>query len=172
MANVVIEDLSGQISCTLFPATYAKFKGLVQKDNVVRLKGNVSHRERPGSGGEKQIEILVDEIAFLPAPEVVSSLDTSILGTVFVRLLRATKKQLELFKTLASAFPGSYEVVFQFGEAVSSVPYVSVYRVDPSEEFLSRARRSFADAKIDIVSNDSIFLPPAKNEEPTAVSAR
>ena len=172
MATVVIEDLSGQISCTLFPATYAKFKGLVQKDNVVRLKGNVSHRERPGSGGEKQIEVLIDEMAFLPAPENPTALDDSIVGTVFVRLLRATKRQLEMFRTLAASFPGSYEVVFQFGETVNSAPYVSMYRVDPSDEFLARARQSFAEARIDIVSNDAIFLSRPKTEEPTAVSAR
>ncbi len=172
MANIVIEDLSGQTSCTLFPATYAKFKGIIQKDKVVRVKGTISHRERPGSGGEKQIEILVDEIAFLPAPGPDSTSISDLDGTVFVRLNRATKRQIELFKTLITSFPGSYEVVFQFADSSPSGTLISLHRVDPCQDFLIRARKTFLDANIDVVSHDVLQLSPSRKSEPEGAVAR
>lgn len=172
MATIVLEDLSGQASCTLFPATYLKFKGLVSKDSVVRLKGTISHRERPGSGGEKQIEVLVDEMAFLPAPDPETEPDAAIEGTVYVRILRATKAQLQSFVKLVEAFPGSYEVLVQFSENANAQPIVLVHRVSPSEEFLSRARTSLSHAEVQVVSHDNVFMPKARTEEPQGVAAR
>ncbi len=172
MATIVLEDLSGQTSCTLFPATYAKFKGLAQKDTVVRIKGQVSHRERPGSGGEKQIEVLVDEMAFLPAPEVSCEPDEQLEGTVFVRVQRATRKQLCAFKSLVEENPGAYETVIQFGDNVEAQPVLLMHRVDPNAEFLKRAQRTLAGAHVEVVSHDALFLGRTQSEEPVPVSAR
>jgi len=172
MATIILEDLTGQTSCTLFPATYLKFKGLAQKDSVVRLKGTVSHRDRPGSGGEKQVEVLVDEMAFLPAPTPDAVADTAVEGTVFVRLYRATKKQLHNLQKLFEAFPGNYEVVIQFIDSVNETPVVLIHRVSPSEEFLSHANRTVADAQIDVVPYNTIFGTNVHSEEPVAVATR
>ncbi|MBS1716045.1 MAG: DNA polymerase III subunit alpha, partial [Armatimonadetes bacterium] len=154
MASIVLEDLSGQIPCTLFPATYAKFKGLVQKDSVVRLKGTVSHRDRPGSGGEKQIEVLVDEMAFLPAPDNLGPVDEAVEGTVFVRITRAKKAQLEVLKKLIESFPGSYEVAVQVVAQGTEMPQILVHRIDPCEEFLVQAARAVPEATIETVTYD------------------
>jgi DNA polymerase-3 subunit alpha len=172
MATIVLEDLSGQTACTLFPATYAKFKGLVQKDSVVRLRGNVSHRERPGSGGEKQIEVLVDEMAFLPAPAPEAPSDSAVEGTVFVRLQRATRNQLKNLQSLLEAFPGSHEVVIQFGDSVNEAPIVLVHRVSPSDEFLLQARRTLTDAQVEVVAHNALFAPKGHDEEPVAAVTR
>ncbi|MBS1721511.1 MAG: DNA polymerase III subunit alpha [Armatimonadetes bacterium] len=172
MATIVLEDLSGQVSCTLFPATYAKFKGLAQKDTVVRLKGTVSHRERPGSGGEKQIEVLVDEMAFLPAPTDSAPFDESVKGTVFVRIARATMQQLLALKVLIENFPGEFEVVCQVNAEANSAAELLLHRVDPCEEFLAQARRSLTDCLVEVVRHDQSPFVRTETQEPVAALTR
>jgi DNA polymerase-3 subunit alpha len=66
MAAAVLEDFTGQAPVVLFAKSYAKFKGVVQRDNVVRIVGTVSHRER---NGETSIEVSAFEVALLPPPD-------------------------------------------------------------------------------------------------------
>ncbi|MBL8066290.1 MAG: DNA polymerase III subunit alpha, partial [Chthonomonadaceae bacterium] len=170
MATITVEDFSGQASCTLFPATYAKFRGLVQKDSVVRLRGNVSFRERPGSGGDKQCEVLVEEMAYLPAPDPVTTQDDSVRGSVCIRINRASKQELARFNGLVQSNPGDYEVIVQFAEDTKAPPIVLLHRVDPTESFVRSVEKTLSDAKIDIIERMSPVL--SHWEEPAAAVGR
>ena len=64
MASLTLEDFSGQIGMTVFPATYEKFRDLLIKDTVIQVSGYLSHREMRG---EKTIEVRVDDVKPLEA---------------------------------------------------------------------------------------------------------
>lgn len=72
MAFIVIEDLTGQIECLLFPATYERYQHLLKEDTAVLITGKLSIRE------DEETKLLVDSMeplsngrpkaAPLPAP--------------------------------------------------------------------------------------------------------
>lgn len=56
MAFVTLEDIFGKIEIIIFPNTYKKYLSLIEKDNIVIVKGKLSTSE------EKTTKVLVDEI--------------------------------------------------------------------------------------------------------------
>ncbi len=65
MAFFVMEDTTGQLSCTMFPTVYAQYRSALEKDRIVLIKGKVSYRERvrDDDDGERLAELLVDSIS-------------------------------------------------------------------------------------------------------------
>ncbi len=154
MASLVLEDFSGQVGCVVFPNTYARLRGTVEKDRVVVLKGTVTHRDRPGSGGEKSVEVMVDSMEALPAPRLDAMDDDAIDGTVAVSIHRATPSQLERFREVVVANPGSYEVVLQFAAVPEADPIVLVHRVDGRDEVIGQLRRALGGGDIRVVHSE------------------
>ncbi len=62
MVFFTLEDLSGQVSCTMFPSSYAKYRDQIEKDRAVILDAKVSYRERvrDGDQGDRVAELLVE----------------------------------------------------------------------------------------------------------------
>ncbi len=67
MAFFNLEDMTGQVSCTMFPSTFANHGHLLEKDKIVILRGRASHRERvrEDDDGGHIVEILAEEITSL-----------------------------------------------------------------------------------------------------------
>lgn len=111
MASMILEDFTGQIPVTVFPATYEKLSHLLLKDTVVKVSGTVMHRDRPGSGGEKSVEIRLEDIS--PMEQLGLELPNNATGRMQIKFARATKPQLSrLIETLRS-YPGTAEVQLQ-----------------------------------------------------------
>jgi DNA polymerase-3 subunit alpha len=67
MATITLEDFSGQATVVLFAKTYQRFADVVAKDLAVKISGTVMHRERPGNGGDKVIEVRLETLTPLEA---------------------------------------------------------------------------------------------------------
>ena len=67
MAFFNIEDMSGTVACTMFPMIYAKFGHLLEKDQIVILRGKASHRDRvrDDDEGGHVVEVLADALELL-----------------------------------------------------------------------------------------------------------
>jgi DNA polymerase-3 subunit alpha len=64
MAFFNIEDMTGAVSCTMFPSSYAAHGHNLEKDKIVLLRGKASHRERvrEDDEGGHIVEVLAEEI--------------------------------------------------------------------------------------------------------------
>ncbi|MCW5937870.1 MAG: DNA polymerase III subunit alpha [Fimbriimonadaceae bacterium] len=173
MASLILEDLSGQATCVVFPATYAKFKDLISKDAIVRIMGTVSHRERPGGGGEKSVEVMVDAVEPLPVDINAAVVDDSVIGTVLIQIERATRKELESIKELVEQHPGDYEVVVQFGANRTGQPMFLLNRLDGAPETVAKLRRSISHGHVQVLRNrDQETVAREPVEEPSVALAR
>lgn len=64
MAFFTLEDMTGTVSCTMFPSAFANAGHLLEKDKIVLLNGKASHRERvrEDEEGGHIVEVLADSI--------------------------------------------------------------------------------------------------------------
>lgn len=64
MCFFTLEDMSGNVSCTIFPSAYATQGHNIEKDKIVILKGRANHRERvrDDDEGTTIVEVLAEEI--------------------------------------------------------------------------------------------------------------
>ena len=64
MAFFTLEDMSGTVSCTMFPTTFASQGHNLEKDKIVLLRGKANHRDRmrDDDEGGHIVEVLADEI--------------------------------------------------------------------------------------------------------------
>jgi DNA polymerase-3 subunit alpha len=66
MAFFTLEDMTGNVSCTIFPTAFAAQRQNLEKDRVVLVRGRTSHRERVRDDDEDDtpiVEILAEEIS-------------------------------------------------------------------------------------------------------------
>ena len=147
MAIVVLEDFSGQVSITVFPRSYEKVRDRLQKDSIVMIKGYVSHRDRPGAGGEKSVEVRLEDVSPLePTLELYQAEDFKPeegLGLISIALKTATTEQLIELKQLLHIHPGDYQVWVRI--AGLNQPITIDERVDPESfiDGLEKLRRNF-----------------------------
>jgi DNA polymerase-3 subunit alpha len=152
MASVVLEDLSGQVTCVAFPATYAKFKDLLVKDSVVRIVGQVVHRDRPNPDGEKSVELRIEEVSRLEIQEGPGLYgDDTMTGSVLLRIPKATESQLKTLRRLIESTKGEYGVVIQFGEGDCIYPVELLHRVEPHQEFVQGIRKTIPGCDIEVL---------------------
>jgi DNA polymerase-3 subunit alpha len=64
MAFFTLEDMTGTISCTMFPSAFATQGHHLEKDKIVLLRGRANHRERvrDDDEGGHIVEVLAEEI--------------------------------------------------------------------------------------------------------------
>lgn len=67
MAFFTLEDMSGTVSCTMFPSAYAQQGANLEKDRIVLLRGKASHRDRvrDDEEGGHIVEVLAEQIQSL-----------------------------------------------------------------------------------------------------------
>jgi DNA polymerase-3 subunit alpha len=160
MASVVIEDFTGQVTATAFPATYAKFGELLEKDKVVQIKGVVSHRERPGGGGERTVEIRVEQVSEVEQSTfgIHDEEDSAIEGSVHINVGRATRVELEALRQVLEGNPGGYRCFVQFGDDSTSVPMELRQRVLGDNRTLEGIRRAVRNCDVSVSKNPFRFM--------------
>ncbi|MEA2552439.1 MAG: polymerase subunit alpha, partial [Fimbriimonadaceae bacterium] len=152
MASLVLEDLSGQAGVIAFPATFAKLREQLVKDTVVQLTGYVMHRERPGNGGDKTIEVRLEDIQPLePSLDLGPTQEAGVGGLVTVRIFRATEKQLSSLKSVLERNPGGYEVFIQIMPEDSHQAFFVPYRINPRDEVLAEIKGSVGRCEIKVM---------------------
>jgi DNA polymerase-3 subunit alpha len=67
MAFFTLEDVTGSVSCTMFPKVYAQYRDSLVKDKIVLLKGKTSYRDRVRDAEESShnVEVLADSIQLI-----------------------------------------------------------------------------------------------------------
>ncbi len=162
MATLVVEDFTGQASVICFPATYAKLGSSLVKDQVVQVSGTVMHRERPGNGGERSIEIRLEEVRPLEASlDLKFESDVESVGTVEIRVRSATAEQMLALKNLLARHPGSYSVVLQVLPIEDYLPIPIATGVDPSNGFAKEVQSIMSRAEVMVEHRDAAMLMPA-----------
>jgi DNA polymerase III alpha subunit len=166
---VTLEDFSGQALVTAFPATYAKLGEYLVKDAVVRLSGAVMHRERMGNGGEKTIEVRLEDVKPLePTLDIGVSVAESVHSHVEVAVTKATEFQLRELRSIIGKCPGEYEVVLQVLPRENYLPIYLACCVDPTPEFVAKVQACVPDAVIEVQAKDDAV---SDIEEPEPVGA-
>lgn len=152
MAILVLEDFSGQASITVFPATYAKFQDLLSKDAVVKISGVVMHRERPGNGGEKSIEVRLEEIRPLePILDMSAGRDSAINGTVVIKVYKATKAEMQSLRHVLSEHKGDCAVQLHvMPRDHNSVKFLP-FTVAPTQVLREQIEKTLTHAKVEVV---------------------
>jgi DNA polymerase-3 subunit alpha len=151
MASLQLEDFSGQTTAIVFAATYAKFKDVMVKDAVVKLSGIVMHRERSGSGGEKSVEVRVEEVQ--PMDPFLDFYNKSSLseGALTISISRATKTQLAQIREIIQSHAGEREVFLQLGSPTDTAPLPTLQSVSNSSEFQNAILKVIRDAQITVI---------------------
>ncbi|MCH8273530.1 MAG: DNA polymerase III subunit alpha [Armatimonadetes bacterium] len=153
MASLTLEDLSGQALIIVFPSVYEEYRSLLGKDQLISVRGQVRHRDRPNGGG-RSIEVIARKIDPLlsgeaDAPRKGNSLNTSRVegvngprvegdnappGVVTVSVLRASRPELEKLRELIKANPGEFDITLEVcgngasGSEPSGLTLIKTYR--------------------------------------------
>lgn len=108
MAFFTLEDMTGVVSCTMFPSFYANQKAYLEKDRVLLLKGKISHRERvrEDDNDGPTIEILAEELT--PIEEGASS-DGQRAERVMLKIESSRRESLRLVKNTLEQHRGNGE---------------------------------------------------------------
>lgn len=161
MASLILEDFSGQASMIAFAATYAKFKEAMVKDSVVKVTGAVMHRERPGSGGEKSVELRIESMESMdPTLEMVTPHAEHTRGTVVIHLAQGTRKELEAIRDVLGEFPGDHEVLIQIEPEDETAPIQSLRCVSPSQAFRRAITQVMPSAKVQVYGFEEVEAQP------------
>jgi DNA polymerase-3 subunit alpha len=148
MASLTLEDFSGQIGMTVFPATFEKLRDVLQKDSVVQVAGYISHREMRG---EKQVEVRVEDVKPLEGSlEIGFDGPSQAAGTVTITVRRATSTQIAELKSLVDEHPGDYQVIVQVASGNVSIPVYLVQHVNPTETFVKAVKKGLTSGEIEV----------------------
>lgn len=159
MATMTIEDLTGQATLTIFPNLYAQHQHFLAKDRVVAMSGHIQHRERKGDAGtQRLLEVIVRSVSPLQESgdddeEEDQSVQPGALGVVTVKIMQASRSQLERALDLVKANPGEYCLNLEIGNNgslqsfatkhfVSDGPWVKELRRTFEHGFVTVRRRS------------------------------
>jgi len=138
MASMILEDFSGQVPVTVFPATYEKLSHHLVKDTVVKISGTVMHRERPGSGGEKTVEIRLEDIS--PMEQLGLEIPVNGSHTIQIQVSRATRPQLSRLMDTLRKHPGTAEVQLQFLPVDQHLPIYVPVSVHPNSDLVRQIK--------------------------------
>ena len=153
MATMTLEDFTGQASVVVFPAVYAKIGATIAKDLAVEVTGYVMHRERPGNGGEKAVEVRLESIAMLEPPLDLDLGPEPPSGRIVIGLRSATEPQLRTLRSVLDRYPGPYVVQIQV--APSRRPFTISALVAPSDRLASEIRAELPNAEVTFDHSDN-----------------
>lgn len=158
MANLTLEDLSGQASLVAFPKTYQRLQEQIVRDRVVKVQGVVIHRE-DRRNGDKAVEVRLEEIEPLEATLQFNGQPAEAAeGLVVIRIPRATREQMVQLKSLLDEFPGAHEVCLEISIKDGVSPVYPPLTVAPCRQFIERVKQVIPGAKVLV---DSKELEPA-----------
>ncbi|MCE9559208.1 MAG: DNA polymerase III subunit alpha [Armatimonadetes bacterium] len=155
MASFMVEDFSGQSSCIVFAKTYNRLKDIIEKDKVVKLKGTIMFRDRPGSGGERQVEVRVEDVNLLegkPDIAMMSEGDQE-RGLMTIRLRRGKREQLEALREVIKNNPGDFRAVVQIGDPNEYLPIELTTRVEGSDAVARQIEKVCSGTRVEMELN-------------------
>ena len=162
MATLTLEDFTGQAAITVFPATYAKFQAMLAKDAIVKVTGVVTHRERPGNGGEKSIEIRMEEVIPLDCVLNLTGAPVSAYaGAVLIKVYKATRAEMEELRGILARHSGDFEVQLMVMSQEGAPPQFLGFAVEPSAIFIQAVESTLSHAKVEIFGNYEDPFEPA-----------
>ncbi len=168
MATLTLEDFSGQASIICFPATYAKFKDTLVKDQLVALSGAIMIRER---GSERSVELRLENVQPLEPELDFQTENGSQHGTVSLRMNRATRSQLTQLFQIIDENPGSLEVMIEIEPSDKIPPIFPGKVMEPSKTFMEKARSIVPGLSVEIRrSEPSPYMFTEEYREPATVS--
>ncbi len=156
-AQIVLEDFTGQVSVTVFAATYERVQDNLIKDTLVKVSGTVSHSERPGSGGEKSIEVRLEEISPMEQMSLQGLEHSDAPGFLNVRLHRATRPQLRDLTNILRQHPGPFEVQIQVMPSETHMPIFVPITVTPTAELCAQIKASLSHVDTEIIGQSSEY---------------
>jgi DNA polymerase-3 subunit alpha len=134
MAFIKIEDLTGQISVTVFPSVFKTCSDQLVVDRIVIINGKASHRERMGrsngsdDGGSYQVEVVAEDVSELkngngarPSARIVelptveigeprSVVDDSRASAIHIRINYDLRPFLPDLRAIVNEHPGELQV--------------------------------------------------------------
>ena len=146
MAFVTLEDLSGSIDVTVFPAIYRECVKWLVTDGVVIIKGKANRRERARTEGSEasEVGVICESVTLLSN----SNSDNSSGGNkpeppkcVNIRIGTANKELLSILRGIFGMHAGESSVVFHVPSNGSVTKVRSDMKVNPSPKLLSEIER-------------------------------
>ncbi|MBC7230168.1 MAG: DNA polymerase III subunit alpha [Actinobacteria bacterium] len=127
MAGFTLEDLTGRVEVTVFPALYSQHREILREDGVVCVKARVEASERDEEGGGTVRVVALE----LKEPRLRGPQDSELC----IRLLRcqAERDILEDLKEVLGRHPGGTPVKLKLeeGDTLKVFRLPDEYRVDP-----------------------------------------
>ena len=99
VGRITLEDFTGVVSGFCFGDTVSKLESVLSKDKVVAVTGKIKFDERP-QASERKPELQIYDIKELPASDVVTSLDDSVEGRIYVSVDLMMPTKIEQMKDL------------------------------------------------------------------------
>ncbi len=132
MANVVLEDVTGQMTVVFFPRTYEKYRDELVAERIVIIKGRASVRDRLGEDEDTPatVEVRGEEVTILETPS------TSRQPRVHVKLRQARRQELLTMKHIFAANPGPAPLLVHIEGDGSEETVISSLRVDLSPKLV------------------------------------
>lgn len=156
MASLVLEDFSGQVPVTVFPATYEKLSHHLVKDTVVRISGTVMHRERPGSGGEKTVEVRLEDVS--PMEQLGLEIPVNGSHRLQIQVARATRPQLSRLIEAFRKHPGTAEVQLQVLPVEQHLPIFVPMSVHPGPDLIRKIKAIVPTSQITVDGGASEYV--------------
>lgn len=131
MATAVLEDLTGQVGITVFPANYTDLKDLIFSDKPIQINGVVMVRER---NGDQSVEVRVLSVTELELDQSVNDSVRPFVsseGKLEIGVNRATESQLLKVKEILDGFPGDFACALVITGKKVYPPIVRAQGVDP-----------------------------------------
>jgi len=154
MASFVLEDFSGQVTCFCSSGVFAKMKDYIERDKVVSVSGFAGHRERLGSGGERETEVRVNDVTALDVSATMDhSDDDAEAGTLMITVRKATREQLEAVKAALEEAPGDFRVFLRFGTATTDLPWELRRQFEADDRLLNALRQTGATLEFELSRN-------------------
>ncbi|HUV04786.1 MAG TPA: DNA polymerase III subunit alpha [Armatimonadota bacterium] len=145
MAFVKIEDLSGSIDVTVFPAVYKECVELLVTDGVVIVKGRANRRERAGteSGDASEVGVICESVTPLSdGKSGEGEMDNrGPAKSVNIRIEAANKELLGVLRSIFGIHRGDSSVFFHVPSNGSVTKVRSDLKVDASPKLLSEIER-------------------------------
>ncbi|MDX2066530.1 MAG: DNA polymerase III subunit alpha [Fimbriimonadaceae bacterium] len=148
MASLVLEDFSGQIACTAFPAAYQKFEKVLVKDAVVVIDGAITYPDRPG---DRTIELRVDRVTALDPVAQVDGATNDATGFIRIQVQRATQRQIRQLRELLESAPGEFPCEVEIMQGDFSIPIPFPFAVDPSPDLVQSIQRNLAKSRVEVI---------------------
>ncbi|MCE9500880.1 MAG: DNA polymerase III subunit alpha, partial [Leptospira sp.] len=146
--NFKLEDFTGEIDCTAFPKTYAKFKELIKEDQAVFIRGVLDKIEI----GESDLrgQVIVNSIEILNDDNLEKKLERALHIKIDTTDFANPDLVMRLYAILTS-FKGNSSVFFHLlmnSEEKKVIKAHPHYSIEPTNELLMRLTEILGDNSV------------------------